>query len=74
MFDLASEHARVEEYSLFPFTELEVYISVDNILVVVVDLFGELFPVGSLDEGVSLITDLLHFCANITACGECRVV
>ena len=56
--DLSSEHSRVEEDSLLPLSHLQFDVSVDDILVLLVDFLCELLPVRSLHHLIDSLCPL----------------
>ena len=70
-FHLSSKHTRVEEDAFGPLAQFKADISVDDILVSLVDVFWKLCPVWSSLDVIKPFCDVTHRLCNLTATGHC---
>ena len=68
---LSSKHTRVEEDSFRPLAQFKADISVDDILVSLVDVLRKLCPVRSSLDAIKTFCDDTHRLCNLTAAGHC---
>ena len=71
---LSSKHTRVEEDSFRPLAQFKADISVDDILVSLVDVLRTLCPVRTSLDVIKTFCDDTHGLCNLTATGHCSSI